>query len=189
MKACNKDTTKRNTEIISLHESGRKPTDIARHFGLSRSRTWQILKRARDRELFHQRGVELRRQLQEANDLTLKMSLDDILCAMSMKPSLSSRLFWHYTNRGIKELSLADFMEFLIPETSELTGLDTSIPAYRAYRLHHKTYGYIIAGINQVDLGKAFNASWAKRKARLKAVLFSSNHSAPYLLNCERPAL
>lgn len=183
MKASKKNTAKRNAKIISLHESGRKTTDIARHFGISRPRTWQILKRARDRELFRQRGVELRRQLQEANDLNLKMSLDDMFCAMSLKPFLSSRLFWHFTNRGIKELNLEDFMEFLIPETGKLTGLDSSIPAYRAYHLLHKTYGYIIAEINQLDLGKAFNKSWSKRKARLKAVLIANNHTTPYFLN------
>ena len=184
-------TAARNTEIVKLHSEGWSCAEIAFKFGISRSRAGQIIQQVKHRDLFKERGKEFRRTIREAHDLTLRIPLDDLCCAFSLSPKLEQRIYRHYTGRGIRELSLTDFMDFLIPDIVNLRGLNHTIPACRVQHIGSKTYADILKAINLVgdELGEVFKVEWTRRKMMLKECMIANNFSDSFLTNVENPPL
>jgi hypothetical protein len=174
-----------------MHSEGCPIPEIASHYGVS---TWlidNILRDKRRRDLFENRGRVLRHNIQTANYPALKMPMDDLFIALQFHLHTGKRLKDHFESKGIQELSLTDFLNFLIPDGVKITGLYGSIPAYRTKHVGRKTYAYMIRGINLVedDLGEAFKCEWTRRKKRLKECMIAYNYSDSYLTSGENPAL
>jgi len=181
----------RNPIIIKMHSEGCPIPEIASHYGVS---TWlidNILRDKRRRDLFESRGRDLRHNIQTANHPALKMPMDDLFVALQFPIHIGKRLKEHFTSKGIQELSLIDFMDFLIPNSVKITSPYDSIPAYRAKHVGRKTYAYMITGMNLVEdeLGVAFKDEWTRRKKRLKECMIANNYSDSYLTSGKNPAL
>jgi len=177
----------RNPIIIKMHSEGCPIPEIASHYGVS---TWlidNILRDKRRRDLFESRGRDLRHNIQTANHPALKMPFDDLFVALQFSLHIGKRLKGHFTSKGIQELSLIDFIDFLIPDGVEITSPYGSIPAYQAKNIGPKTYAYILKGINLVedDLGEAFKGEWTRRKKRLKECLIANKYYSPCLMSGE----
>jgi hypothetical protein len=112
-----------------MHSEGCPIPEIASHYGVS---TWlidNILRDKRRRDLFENRGRVLRHNIQTANYPALKMPMDDLFIALQFHLHIGKRLKDHFESKGIQELSLTDFLNFLIPDGVKITGLYGSIPA------------------------------------------------------------
>jgi hypothetical protein len=181
----------RNPIIIKMHSEGCPIPEIASHYDVS---TWlidNILRDKRRRDLFESRGRDIRHNIQTANHPALKMPLDDLFVALQFPPHIGKRLKEHFTSKGIQELSLVEFMDFLIPDSVRITLPYATIPAYKAKHVGTKTYAIMLMGINLVedDLGVAFKDEWTRRKKRLKECLFANNYYSPCLMSGDNPVI
>ena len=186
-----RNISERNAKIILLRAEGRTLTNLSLHFGLSRSRVDQIFKMEKRKELLIKQGEGIRKNIREANDLNVKIPMDDLFCSLSLPIQLGFRLKTHFISKGLQELSLTEFMNFLIPDIVIFRGLYQTIPAYRANHVGVISYVKIIKGINKVedDLGVAFKDEWTRRKKRLKESLIAIKYPAPYLMRGEDAAI
>lgn len=191
MKLHQSRTAIRNAEIVKLRSEGQTHAEIALHCGISSTRVGQILRRANRRELFVTRGGELRKAIREANDLTVKIPLDDLFCALSLSLSLATRVKDYYLKQGIQEVSLREFMDFLIPDNSsnQFKHLFDAMPAYRVHRIFKKTYSDIIKGTNHAELGDLFVKEWNGRKKMLREFLIANKYVPFYMMEGKSPVL
>jgi hypothetical protein len=186
-------TAIRNEKIVQLHTDGQSLAKISLQIGISRSRAGHILQGTKRRELFIKRGGKLQKTIREANDLTLRIPLDDLFVALQfpINMRIGKHLKEHFGICCVQELSLTEFMDFLIPNFVTFRGLYHTIPAYRARKIGSITYANILKEINKVesDLGEAFREEWTRRKKRLRDCLIANNYSAPYLMKGKDPAI
>ena len=119
------------------------------------------------------------------------MPLDDLFVALQFPPHIGKRLNAHFTSKGVQELSLVEFMDFLIPDGVKITSLYGSIPAYQVKGIAQIYYANFIKGMNKIedDLGVAFKNEWTRRKKRLKESLIAIKYPAPYLMRGKNPVL
>lgn len=164
-------------KIMKMQAEGQTYSQIARHFGISRARVGQIVKRERQRLASTERAQRFCQQIRASNDLNdldKKLSLDDLFCLLDLKPFVSERFKRHFQWLGIRELSLRQFMDVLLPIVDNPKNLFDVLPAFKIRTIGQKSYVAVNMRLSSLDVGEAFSKEWAERGRRLKEYLIKS---------------
>ena len=170
-------------EIMKMLADGQTQSQIARHFGISRSRVGQIVKGERQRMALDERAQSLRQQIRASNDLDKKLPIDDLFCLLCLPRRAETLLMAYFNRQGITEFSLQDMMDFLIPAIESPKNHYNLMPAYKVKMLGQILYATMIKGMSHVDCGEAFRGEWTARKRRLRDYLASTGGFYPYIMN------
>lgn len=159
---------KRNLEVIRMINEGMSRKRICERFGISRTRVGQIIAafqlEARQREQSRQALEKLR----STNSIDKTWPKEIIMDCLRLPKVFAWRLERHFQKENVRQLSLRDLMDFLIPaHIGAGQNVLEIIPAIRKCHVGSKTYSSLVRCLSQQDLGEAFNAEWALRIANV----------------------
>ena len=176
-------------EVLRLKAEGQTHSQIAKHFGVSRSRVGQIIKRETQRAQAAERSAAIRNDIRASNDVGRNLSIDDLICVLRLSPRAAAVFPACLKRLGISEFSLRDMMDFLIPLVEHPGDLLDAMPAYRVRMLGQILYADLIKAMSAVDCGEMIRAEWTERKRWLREYLVDTGGFYPYILNGKDAAL
>ena len=144
---------------------------IAGKYNISTWRVAEIFRREKERAEWAERSVCLQRECREINDIDRKMPVDDLLCLLSFPMRISNALRSYLGARDIREYSLLDMMEFLIPKDPTEKVHNCIMPACGVAGIGKGNYAAMISGVSSMDCGERFQREWGDRKNLLRDCL------------------
>lgn len=176
-------------EVLRLKSEGQTHLQIANRFGISRSRVGQLIKGEVQKALAVERSAAIRNEINISHEIGTKLPLDDLFCILNLPKKPQGILMAHFTRQGIKEVSLLDMMDFLIPSVENAEDLYDHMPAYRVKMLGQILYAAMIKAMTAIDCGEVFQVEWTARKKSLREYLIGRGGYYPYVLNGRFAAL
>ena len=175
-------------EILRLKSEGLTNTQIAERFRICDSTVSQIVRKEAKRVLSVERSNALRSEIKSGNDIDRRLGIDDLLCVLNLTQLGQAVLRRHFDGQGIRDFSLRDMMDFLIPKSDGSAEFYDHMSAYRVRGLGKILYGAMIRAMSLMDCGEAFRAEWVARKQSLSAYLEATGDFSMYVLH-GRPSL
>ena len=175
-------------EVLRLKSEGQTHCEIANRFGISSSRVGQIIRQERERVESAKRAECLRRQIRASHDLSdldRKLTVDDLFCLLELPPMVCRRFKRSFQWGDVRELSLRQFMDVLLPLVDHPKNFYDVLPAFKIRTIGKKSYAAVNMRLSSLDLGDAFREEWAGRMRRLKEYLVASEgyHKSKSLLH------
>jgi hypothetical protein len=176
-------------EILRMHAEGVTNRSIAECSSISPARVGQLIKESERRAQQAERSRAIRTQIRDAGDFSRKMPVENLLCALNVSSRAEGLLRREFVWDEIKEVSLLDLMDFLLPIVEQPASHRDLMPAYRVYKMGQITYAELIKAMYALDCGEAYAAEWAARKKRVKDYLLETGKFYPYILHGSGAAL
>ncbi len=157
-------------EIIKMLEEGNTHAQIAKRFGISRSRVWQIIQKERQRKDAMEQSQCIRRQLYSDNNPDTKISVNDLLALFCFSSVARKTLLEYFDFNNINELSLRGMMDLLVPvirNPGQDCDLFEILPAYKLRNIGSIHYAGMIKRLSVTDCGELFTKEWMVRKKML----------------------
>jgi len=164
-------------EVLRMQAEGQPNSQIGQHFGISRARVGQIIKEEKGRVASAAKAERLRQQIRASVDLTdldRKLLVDDLFCLLQLPPIVCRRFKQSCQWRDIRELSLREFMDVLLPLVDNPKNFYEVLPAFKIRLVGKKSYAAMTARLSSLDLGEVFKTEWDERVRRLKEYLIAS---------------
>ena len=161
------EKTERNAEILCLALDGFRYREIAERFGIVTSRVGCIVKMERRRQLESPETEAFVRKIRAANSLDKAILVEPLINAFGMRFPVTRATLKHFSKKGYEAKTLRQLMDFFIPEQVSAGISWEDIPARNLCHGLRKTYAYVLARLSSVDLGKAFEEEWQRRKSEL----------------------
>ena len=164
-------------EILRMKAEGRTHSQIANHFRISTSRVGQLIKAEKERIESAAKAERLRQQIRasvDLSDLDRKLPVDDLFCLLQLPPIVCERFKRSYQWQDIRELSLREFMDALLPLVEHPKNFYEVLPAFKIRWIGRKSYAAVVMRLSSLDLGEVFSKEWAERRRRLAEYLIAS---------------
>ena len=157
---------KRDLEVIRMISEGVSRRQICEHFGISSTRVGQIISAFQLEEQQRERSRQALETLRSTNNIDKKWPKDTMMDCLPLPKVFVWRLERYFQNENIRDVSLRDLIDFLIPaHIGADQNLVEIIPAFRKCHVGIKTYSALARCLSLQDFGEAFDAEWALRIA------------------------
>jgi hypothetical protein len=156
----------RNQQILQMRRDGVRQGEVARRFGLSPGRIYELERRdALDRAMAERRA-KLQAELRAADDPDKMWPVSDIVDAIGLMVVARKSLLNHLARAGKSRISLRELMDMCLDVPDENTGF-AFCPLLRVRGIGKKGFWSVVDGLTKTDLGTRCNEEWRQRLTKL----------------------
>lgn len=160
---------KRNSQIASLHKSGKTLDEIADRFRTSRVRVQHIVDTARLAKKRKKRVQSYHGKIRLTDDLDKKWDAGTLVEGLNLPYRVEDVLLSHFEHERRKQLSLRDFMAVVINDEP----IDPAIPfvltpVFKIKGVGHYGFRDILASLTSMNMGETCNREWKRRLSILE---------------------
>jgi hypothetical protein len=157
----------RNKKILRMRQEAIGRSEVARRFGLSRSRIWLIERAFKAEEALTERRNLMRAELRTADDPDKMRPVGDLLDALRWRDRYKTPLLKHLGSLGKKDMSVQELMDLAVTVIEEGGVERIKVPILRICSIGKYGLRDLLAQLREIDFGPRGSQIWQEKRAAL----------------------